>query len=185
VCNVPYDPLLKAHAVFDLGWNDSTAIIIAQRHLSEVRVIEYIEDDHRTLDWYSAELRNKHYNWGKLFLPHDGQHGNMQTGQSSADILRKLKWSVSIVPNQPIETGIKQARMAFPRVYFDKAGSQRLIQCLKRYKRTIPVATGEPASPVHDEFSHGADCFRYLSLIASSMRNESDKPIQYPELGLI
>lgn len=185
LCNVPYDAKLKVHAVFDLGWNDQTSIILCQRHVSELRVIEYIEDDHKTLDWYSAELRNKHYNWGKMFLPHDGGHKNLQTGKSAAEVMRGLKWSVHMVPNVPIETGIKQARMAFNKVYFDKAKSERLIQCLKRYKRNIPVSTGEPAAPVHDEYSHGADAFRYLALSASSMNNEELKPIAYPKVALI
>lgn len=186
ICNVPYDAKFKTYAVFDLGWNDQTSIIIAQRHLSELRVIDYIEDSHRTLDWYSAELRNRHYNWGRVFLPHDATHATLNAGgKSSADIMKSLKWDVGMVPNMPIETGIKQARMAFNKVYFDKTKSDRLIQCLKRYKRNIPVSTGEPASPVHDEYSHGADCFRYLSLIASQMSNEDWKQINYSNKGII
>lgn len=186
ICNVPYESKFKTYAVFDLGWNDQTSIIIAQRHLSELRVIDYIEDSHRTLDWYSAELRNRHYNWGRVFLPHDATHATLNAGgKSSADIMKGLKWDVGMVPNMPIETGIKQARMAFNKVYFDKTKADRLIQCLKRYKRNIPVSTGEPASPVHDEYSHGADCFRYLSLIANQMSNEDWKPIQYSNKGII
>lgn len=186
ICNVPYEAKFKTYAVFDLGWNDQTSIIIAQRHLSELRVIDYIEDSHRTLDWYSAELRNKHYNWGRVFLPHDATHATLNAGgKSSADIMKALKWDVGMVPNMPVETGIKQARMAFNKVYFDKSRTERLIQCLKRYKRNIPVSTGEPASPVHDEFSHGADCFRYLSLVANQMSNEDWKPIQYSSKGII
>jgi phage terminase large subunit len=186
VCNVPYEPKFKVYAVFDLGWNDQTSIILAQRHLSELRVIGYIEDSHKTLDWYSAELRNLHYNWGNLFLPHDAAHGTLQSGgKSSADVLRSLKWDIRMVPNIPIETGIKQARMEFRKVYFDKAKSDRLVQCLKRYKRNIPVSTGEPASPVHDEYSHGADAFRYLALSVNQMSNEDWKPIKYPQGGII
>lgn len=185
VCNVPYDPMLKAHAVFDLGWNDAMSIIIAQRHISEVRVIEYIEDSHKTLDWYSAELRNRHYNWGHIFLPHDGAHGDYKTGLSAADILKRLKWSVLMTPNQPVEAGIKQARMMFPRVYFDKQRAGGLVNRLKRYRRHVPEKTGEPGSPVHDENSHGADAFRYLSLVAPRMTNEDHKPLVYPKSGVI
>jgi len=186
ICNVPYEAKLKVHAVFDLGWNDQTSIIIVQRHLSELRIIDYIEDDHRTLDWYSALMRNKMLNWGNVFLPHDAAHGTLNSGgKSSADVMRELKWNVQMVPNIPIETGIKQARMAFNRVYFDKTKAERLVQCLKRYKRNIPASTGEPASPVHDEYSHGADCFRYLSLVAQAMSNEDWKPLKYPEMGIV
>lgn len=183
----PYEPKLKVHAIFDLGWNDKMSIILAQRHISDVRVIEYIEDDHKTLDWYSAELKNKHLNWGTVFLPHDGAHGDYKTGKSAAQILRELQWKVQITPNQPVESGIKQARMMFPRVYFHKPKTERLVQCLKRYRRNIPTTTNEPATPVHDEWSHGADAFRYLSLVVPQMTNDTNwsKPINYGSNGVI
>lgn len=187
VCNVPYDPMLKVHAVFDLGWNDSMSIALCQKVRSEMRIIEYIEDDHKTLDYYSALLRNKNMNWGDLYLPHDGDTKDFKTGKSSREILQNLGWSVRIVPNIGIEQGIKAARMMFPTVYFDKNNTARLLDCLKRYRRTINVATNEPGAPLHDEYSHGADCFRYIAVAADSMSNEtwSNKPINYPKTGIV
>jgi len=73
ITNVPYDPMLKVHVVMDLGWNDSMSVILCQKGVSDLRIIGYIEDDHRTLDSYSAQLKNLPYNWGTMFLPHDGQ----------------------------------------------------------------------------------------------------------------
>lgn len=171
-CSVAYDPSLKVQVVFDLGWNDSMAVILAQKHLSELRIIEYIEDRQRTLDWFSAELKKKNLNWGKLYLPHDGAHGDYKTGKSAAQIMRELGWDVAVLPQQPIETGIRAARMAFPRIWLDQDKGERLLQCLRRYRRGIPSTTGEPGAPVHDEFSHGADAFRYLCVSADRMTNE-------------
>lgn len=178
----PYDPAQKVHAIFDLGWNDSMSIILAQRHVSSLKVIEYIEDNRKTLDWYSAELKKKNLNWGKLWLPHDGAHGDYKTGKSAEAIMRELGWDVGIVPIQPVEAGIKVARMAFGQLYIHKPGCERLIQCLKRYRRGVPVSTGEPGAPVHDEWSHGADAFRYLTNVAPKMVNEDMRPIQYHRL---
>lgn len=178
----PYDPALKVHVIFDLGWNDKMAIGLAQRHVSSLRCIEYIEVDHKTLDWCSAELKQKNLNWGKLWLPHDGAHGDYKTGKSAEQIMRELGWDVGIVPIQPVETGIKTARMAFGQLYIDKAKCERLIQCLKRYKRGVPVSTGEPGAPVHDEWSHGADMFRYMASTAPKMVNDDMRPIQYHRL---
>ena len=59
--------------------------------------------------------------------------------------------------------------------FIDKNKSARLIECLKRYKRSINRATQEPGSPVHDQYSHGADCFRYLSLVADELTNETER----------
>ena len=185
ICNVPYDPLLKVHAVFDLGWNDSMAIILCQKVRSELRVIEYIEDDHKTLDFYSAMLRNKNLNYGKLFLPHDGATRDFKTGKSSQEIMQKMGWSVEIIPQIGLENGIKAARMSFNQVYFHKQGTTRLIDCLKRYRRQINTQTNEPGQPLHDEYSHGADVFRYMCVAADSMSNEQWKPINYANNGIV
>lgn len=185
LCNVPYDPLLKVHAVFDLGWNDSMAIILCQKVRSEMRVIEYIEDDHKTLDYYSAMLKNKNLNYGKVFLPHDGATRDFKTGKSSQEIMQRMGWSVEIVPNIGIENGIKAARMSFNQVYFDKNSTGRLINCLKRYRRQINAQTNEPGAPLHDEHSHGADVFRYMAVAADLMTNEQWAPIKYGNSGIV
>lgn len=182
---VPYDPALKVFPVFDLGWNDKTAIILAQKEASALRVIEYVEDSHKTLDWYSAELRKRNYNWGTLYLPHDGAHASLQTGKSAKQVMESLGWSVELVPNMKVEEGIRLARMALPRCYFDKDATARLIQCLRRYRRGIPSTTGEPGAPVHDEWSHGADAFRYLAVVADRLSNEDfGAPLTYPNMRL-
>jgi phage terminase large subunit len=185
ICDLPYDPALKVHVIFDLGWNDSMALILVQKHVSQLRVIEYIEDDHKTLDWYSNELKSRSHNWGKLYLPHDGKHKDFKTGKSSQAILQELGWDVEITPNQSIEEGIKNARRTFPQVYFDRAKTTRLVECLKRYRRGVPATTGEPGAPVHDEWSHGADDFRYLCINAPGLTNETwgATKITYPRMA--
>lgn len=179
----PYDPALKVHPIFDLGWNDKMSIILVQRHLSSLRVIRYIEDSHKTLDWYSAELKKLNLNWGKVWLPHDGAHGDYKTGKSAEQIMREMGWEVGITPQAGVENGIKLARMAFAQVYIHKPDCERLIQCLKRYKRGVPATTGEPGAPVHDEWSHGADAFRYMAVVAPSLVNEATGgPLNYKRL---
>ena len=184
ITHVPYDPLLKVHVVFDLGWNDSTAIILVQRQASALYVIDYIEDSRRTLDSYSAELRDKQYNWGKVWLPHDGFSGSV-AAKPPSDILTALGWDVAQkheLAILPLESGIQTARQTFRQVYFDKDRCGRLIECLKRYRRRINNQTQAEAGPVHDEFSHGADCFRYMCINAQQMRNEEKQfmPVMQP-----
>lgn len=169
VGNFPYDAFVPVYAIWDLGWNDKMSIIIAQRHQSALRIIDYIEDDHKTLDWYSARLKEREYSITELFLPHDGAHADYRTGQSAQRILEGLKWRVTALPNSPIDDGIRAARMAFRSLYINKPKCERLIECLKRYRRTTPNSTGEPGAPLHDEFSHGSDAFRYLCLAAPDM----------------
>jgi phage terminase large subunit len=172
ITTVPYDPMLKVHVVFDLGFNDSMAIILCQRGVSDIRIIKYIEDNHRTLDSFSSEIRSLNYNWGTMFLPHDGKSRDYKSGLSAEDIMRKQGWTVRIVPVSSIESGIKIARMHFHKCYFDKSAN-RLLECLKNYKRSINSSTNEPGAPLHDEYSHGADAFRYMATSVEQMKNES------------
>ena len=66
--------------------------------------------------------------------------------------------------------------MMFPQVFFDRAKTLRLMECLKRYRRSINQQTNEPGSPMHDEYSHGADVWRYLAVVADTLTNEADRP---------
>lgn len=178
ITRVGYDRLLKTHAIWDLGWNDSMSIIIAQRSASEIRVIDYIEDSHKKLSDYVEMLKAKPYNWGSDWLPHDGFSKDYKTGKSADEMLRALERSVSRTPNMDIEGGIKAAREVFDRVWFDKEKTVRLVECLKRYRRNIGQKTGEAGSPLHDQYSHGADAFRYLAVCADQLKNTAKKPRQ-------
>ena len=145
ICNVPYDPILKVHVIVDLGWNDTLSVACVQRNLSEVRVIDYIENNHKPLDWYSNELKKRQYNWGSLYLPHDGFSGNIASGgKTCADTFSALGWQVpgreSIV-EVDVEGGIRLARLMLPRTYFDKKKTAKLVEHLKRYKRSINRVT--------------------------------------------
>ncbi|WP_044250181.1 PBSX family phage terminase large subunit [Kingella negevensis] len=172
VCAVPYDPELPVHTVWDLGWNDCMAIGLVQRGVHDVRIIGYIEDSHRTLDWYVAELEKLPYRWGTDFLPHDGRTRNFQTGKSTEEVLRSLgRREVVVQAATSVEEGIRATRLLFPKCYFDVDKTGRLLECLKRYRRDVNSKTGSAMKPLHDEFSHGADMFRYVAQAVPVMSN--------------
>lgn len=190
---VPHDASLKTHVVLDLGMADSMTLILVQKVASEIRIIHYIEGNQRTLADYSAELRglrldDQPINWGTVYLPHDGFHKRHQTGKDDASILQSLGWTVA--PKEQltitsVNTGIDRAREMFPRVYFNKERTERLVECLKRYRWNISQKTGEAVQPLHDEFSHGADAFRYLALAEHLMTNDEwGGTINYPKFNV-
>lgn len=185
---VPYDPLLKVHTIWDLGWNDSTAILMVQRQGSEVRIINYIEDDHRTVvDYVKSEegrpdLSSLPYNWGSDWLPHDGFSKSVLSSKSAYDYLKAQGRDVdaSGVPNDTIEKGIEAARLLLPRVAIDEENAGLLFNRLSRYKRRINSRTGQPEAPEHDENSHGSDGFRYLAMAIDQLTNENTGTIKDP-----
>ena len=78
---------------------------------------------------------------------------------------------------------IKAARMVFPRIYIDPTarkrdtgwlGGARLIECLKHYRRGVPITTNEPGSPVHNQYSHGADAFGAMAEVIDQIVNDAD-----------
>lgn len=184
--NVPYDPMLKVHIACDLGFNDYMSLILFQRLMSEIRIIRYIEDRQRFIPSYSQELNDLKLNYGTMYLPHDGK-AKMLTGASAQEQFQKLGWSVQIVPNVDVETGIRKAREMFPRVAIDKTNASELLNRLGRYRRRVN-ADGQASTPMHDDESHGADGFRYLSLVADTATNDKKaftKTIKYPSLGVV
>ena len=178
----PYDPKLPVHTVWDLGWNDQTSIIFAQRLLSEIRVIDYAEESFLRFDQWAKRLKDKPYVYGSHWLPHDGGNKMQAANGVSAQTLLTplLGIKPKVIPRPPTkEVPIRAARMMFPRVYADEVKADRLLTCLKRYRRGVPESTGEPGAPVHDEYSHGADAFGGLAMIVDQLRNENEmKPIR-------
>jgi len=203
ICNIPYDPMLKVHIVMDLGWGDSLAVALVQKNLSEIRIINYIEYHQTRLDSVSSDLKSLRYNWGKVWLPHDGFNKSLNSGgKSTFDILKALGWDVvkkDDIVMLSVEDGIRNARMTFSRIYFDKnntagpddplppAGqttlTNRLVECLKRYRRKISRETDIATTPVHCEHSHGADCFRYICANADQMLNDNAKKPRVYHVG--
>jgi phage terminase large subunit len=173
ICNAPYDPLLKVHTIWDLGYDDFMSILLVQRQGSEIRIVKYIEDRHRTLADYDADLRQLNWNWGTFYLPHDGRARDYKSGRSAQEILTGLGRNVEIVEDIGIEEGIRAARLIFPRCYFDKTEAGQLVNRLGRYRRKVNEVTGSGGNPVHDEHSHGADGFRYLAVVADQLTNST------------
>lgn len=184
ITNVPYDPLLKVHCIWDLGWNDAMTIVFAQKSASALHVIDYIEGNRRTYDDYMLEINQKRYNIGTHFLPHDGFSHDPKSGKTVEQILIALGATVQPTPKLDLEEGIKNARQTFSRIYFDKTKAARLIECLKRYRRNQNKSTLEFTTPRHDEFSHGADAFRYMCACADQLTNDDwGGKLNYPSLG--
>ena len=174
--DVPYDPLLKVHVVFDLGWADSMSIGMIQKGPSDIRIIDYIEDSHKTYDQYSRMLKEREYNWGRVWLPHDGFSKDPKTGLGTDQILRQLGWDVpdkDAIVKLSVEEGIKAVRQMFSRMYLDKTKCKDLVESLKRYRRHINKQTETAGAPEHDDFSHGADMLRYACVNLSMMHNDT------------
>lgn len=182
--NVPYDPLLKVHTVWDLGNANNMRVICVQRAASEIRLIDHIPGGGILLSDYVAELEAKKYRYGTDYIPHDGRAKQSGTGKSTEEMLQAMGRRVHVIPVAEVEEGIRAAAQMLPRVWVDKGRCSEWMDGMKRYKRHINSVTGAVGGPVHDDASHDADTARYLAAVADQMTNDEygDK-IVYKNMG--
>lgn len=182
---VPHDSSLKVHTVWDLGFADSMAVICVQKGPDGVlRVVDYLQDNRKPLDFYVRELQAKPYNYGTDYLPHDADSKHFLTGKSTREVMQQMGRNVIVLPRLSVDEGIQAARRVFERVYFDDRKAARLIDCLQNYKYGINAQTGAFTVPVHDDWSHGADAFRYLAMCEGQLSNDDwNGSINYPRLS--
>ena len=167
ICRVPYDATKPVHAVFDLGWSDSTAIWFLQFVGMETRLIRYIEDSQKTISYYLATMQTYGYVYDKIWLPHDAENKTLAAaGRSIDDIVRAAGYKTEIMPRVPILDSINAARTIFPTCYFDREHTADGLACLRHYRYEVDPETGQfSRNPLHDHYSHGADAFRYIALM--------------------
>lgn len=186
---VPYNPKRPVHRIWDLGWNDAMSIIMVQLpNPTTLHVVNYMEGSFLTYAQWVAVMATLGYQWGDDWMPHDAMQSDPKSGTNAKKMLQGFGCKVKIIPKSNAEARIKAARMLFPRLLMNNVerkpplahpeihhGCVRLMECLKRYKRSIPTTTGEPASPVHDQYSHGADALGGLAEIVDQIRNAGDE----------
>lgn len=167
ITKVPYDPTKPVHAVFDLGWSDATAIWFVQFIGMETRLIRYMEGVQRTMTSYLAQLQQFGYVYDTLWLPHDAENKTLAAaGKSIEEIVRSAGYKTQIMPRVPVMDSINAARTMFPNMWFDRENCADGLNCLRHYRFEVDPDTGQfSKTPVHDQYSHGADAFRYISLM--------------------
>lgn len=183
VTGVPYDASVPVHTAWDLGIGDSTAIWFYQAVGREVHVIDYLEMSGKGLEWYAGEMKRKPYTYGTHFLPHDAGARELGTGKSLQEQLGDLiggGHTITVLKRLKVEDGIQAARAILSKCYFDKVKCYRGIECLKSYQKVWDEKNGIfQDKPKHDEYSHGADAFRYLALSISKDVDRMNMPRDY------
>jgi len=166
ICNVPYDATKGVNAVFDLGWADFTAVWLLQFIGQEIRLIRYFEDSQQTISYYMAKLQSFGYTYDTIWLPHDAKAKSLGTGKSIEEIVRATGIKVQILDRVPVADSINAARTIFNKCYFDRQNTEQGLQCLRHYRYDVdPDTKMFSAKPLHNEYSHGADAFRYIGLM--------------------
>lgn len=181
ITRVPYDPVKPVLAVFDIGWADATAVWFVQFIGMETRLIRYYETTQTTISQILAKMQTFGYVYDTLYLPHDAQNKTLAAnGRSIEEIVRAAGFNVRIIDRTPIADSINAARTIFPKCYFDRENTHEGLQCLRHYRYDVNPETGNfSQKPLHDNYSHGADAFRYIGLMINEPKQRKKKQINY------
>ena len=177
ITKVNYDATKPVHAIFDLGWSDATAIWFLQFVGMETRLIRYIEGNQQTMSDYLAKMQTFGYMYDTLWLPHDAENKTLAgNGRSIEEIVRNAGYKTKIIPRTPIMDSINAARTIFVNCWFDRENCHEGLQCLRHYRYDVDPDTKQfSKTPLHDNYSHGADAFRYIGLMVNEPR-QARKP---------
>lgn len=178
ITKVEADPMYPVHTAWDLGFNDATAIWWYQVVMGEIRVLDYHEAHGQPIVYYANQIKERPYEYGTHWLPHDARAKTLASGGKSIieQLIDKLPQKsgnlFKIVPNLSLQDGIQATRLALARTWFDGFKCNEGIECLRQYQREYDEDKKVfRDKPRHDWTSHGADAFRMLAV---AWRDESE-----------
>lgn len=167
ITNLQHNPDHCVFTFWDIGIDDSTAIIFAQFIKDKIYIIDYYQNNNEAMTHYLEVLQRKAnefgYRYGQIFLPHDGKQREWLTGKTRQEMMAKYGYQVEVIPASSIVEGINTAKETFKNIYIDKIRCEELISALSNYHRKEDTKNlVYSKEPVHDWSSHGADTFRLL-----------------------
>jgi len=172
IARIPYDAAYPVNTAWDLGFNDSTAIIFYQKVGHAIHIIDYYEERSQPLPHYAQVLKEKDYVYDTHYGPHDIEVTEFSSGLTRREVAFKLGIRFRVAPKLNIVDGIHAAKMLLPRCYIDVDNCSKLVNALRHYhqkysdkERTYHI------KPVHDWSSHACDAFRTLATGIDEVKN--------------
>lgn len=172
ITKVPYNPAFQVFTFWDLGFDDSTTIWFIQMIGKAHHVIDYYENSNESMEHYARILREKRYNYGDHYMPHDVEHHGI--GILEGKSIKEVAESTGIEPiitvqrardSKAVREGIEASRNILASCWFDEKKCHRGISCLEGYQAEYNDARKKLADrPLHNWCSHGADGFRTFAV---------------------
>jgi hypothetical protein len=159
---------VKTHTAWDLGHTDDTAIWWYQVIGGEIHIVDFFALSGGTIEEFVAKIKEKPYNYGKHYLPHDARARTLASGGKSVIEQMAVHLGINnlaIVPSLTVQDGIQAVRMALPRCWFDAEKCADGIEALRQYQREYDEdKKAFRQTPKHDWTSHPADAMRMLAI---------------------
>lgn len=159
---------VKTHTAWDLGHTDDTAIWWYQVIAGEIHIVDFFALSGGTIEEFVSKIKEKPYNYGKHYLPHDARARTLASGGKS--VIEQMAVglginNLAIVPSLTVQDGIQAVRLALPRCWFDAEKCADGIEALRQYQREYDEdKKAYRQTPKHDWTSHPADAMRMLAI---------------------
>lgn len=175
--DVPYDPKMLVHTVWDLGKNDYNCIGFYQSDGVSVRKIDYLSGGRQSLGEWIKQVKEKPYIYGKHFAPHDIEVSDytLDNDQTRREFARSLNFEFELVSNYPVMDGIDIGRRFFSTLYIDKTKCAEFLDAIPQYTKVYDEEDKTfKNKPHHDWTSNFADEHRYAAIVHGQFTNEHE-----------
>lgn len=183
ITSVPYEASKGVLAVFDLGRADKTSIWFVQQVGFEYRIIDFYENRGFGFNHYMKLVREKPYIIERLILPHDATAALLASERTIEQQAKDNGFDVTVLVRSSIESGIDAARAIFNKCWFDENKCVDGLNALRRYRYEIDDSGQWSKKPLHDEYSHAADAFRYLASAMTEPIKPHEREREYVHYG--
>jgi hypothetical protein len=182
-------PGVPVHTFWDIGRSDYTSIWFAQVFAGKLRIVGFYQQCMEAMPHYAAYVfgsatARKHFpeyayseefpvgifeknGWvrGQDVFPHDGRVTEWGSGRTRLEQLTEVGFAPRISVDMTIHDGINAGRATIGFCEFDVEGCGDGIRVLREYRWKWDEKRGIYLSgtPDHNDASHGADAWRYLS----------------------
>jgi hypothetical protein len=163
---VPVDEGLPVHTFWDLGVSDSTCIWFGQEYGRGIQFVDYYSNSGEGLAHYVNALREKKYNYGRHYGPHDIEVRDFSTGKTRKDIAAEMGLKFDVAPKLAKADQIEAARRLLGVSVFDESRCEEGLTALEAYRKEWDDKRGcWKDSPLHDWASHPADAFMVAAVV--------------------
>jgi hypothetical protein len=178
---LPDNSHLPVHTFWDIGVGDSTAIWFVREVGEEFHIIDYYENSGEGLRHYMKVLKDRGYEYGEHWGPHDIENREFGSDAKSRKELAREGYEIDgqtysmtfkVVPKTGVDTGIESVREILPKCVFDEEKCAEGITHLEGYRKEWDDKRGcWKDKPLHDHTSHGSDGFRYFAVAKNNHKS--------------
>jgi len=170
-----YDPNLPTDVYVDLGVDDYFVLLFVQWYRGKWRIVGEYWNNGYAMGHYLDHIKDSKFDVRSVRFPHDikvrelGASRRNGTAKTRYEMVleykkaEELDWRIDVLPKASIENGIEAVRRIIPNLFID-ASCKYTIDCFFNYsKEWDDKLQAWKRTPLHDEYSHGADVLRQLA----------------------